>query len=536
MPRRKLTIDDFEFSLKNTVQIKTKHAIKKRLASNTVYINFSDNDIKMYKRLTVHTKNVADMDEFITKLDKLLIESSSLTSLAFEKTYLRYKTHECVYNADKCNWYNMLEYNVDDIYSNSNTVLLFIEAINTSQYLNFIRNFYSTYSYILWAHITNIWYPLRPEKLKQNSHCMYVSTTEKDNKPKYPIYIISKGRHELRYTSKYLEWCNIDYKIVVEPQEFHLYSQYINPTKILILPPQYLIDQGSIPARNFVWKHAKESGVDRHWILDDNIHSYRRYHESKKTYLKSGCIFKVVEDYVDRFTNIKMAGHNYTMFGITFNTSLPPLTLNTRIYSSILLSNDIYPEFAWRGKYNEDTDLSLRILKAGYPTVLFNCILADKSGTLTQKGGNTDTIYAEDDAMYKKAESLQLQHPDVTKIIKRFNRVHHFVDYSVFKNLELEFVDKNNFQDDTSVNNYGLVLVKKDVSTLRLGRVGDDDAVLSTRKVGDDEDENDGECMTMTQSVEMEELVQKVNAMQRDIDRLKEFERNMKKWVSSALL
>ena len=132
-----------------------------------------------------------------------------------------------------------------------------------------------------------------------------------------------------------------------------------------------------------------------------------------------------------------MAGHNYTMFGIGLNTKLPPITLNTRIYSSILLSNDLFPHFTWRGKYNEDTDLSLRILKNGYPTVLFNCILADKLKTLTQKGGNTDGIYAEKNGLYKKAKSLQKQHPNVAKITQKFGRVHHHVDYSQFKSLQL---------------------------------------------------------------------------------------------------
>jgi hypothetical protein len=44
--------------------------------------------------------------------------------------------------------------------------------------------------------------------------------------PRYPIYIISKGRYDSRYTSRTLEYMNVPYYIVVEPQR--VYSIRIN--------------------------------------------------------------------------------------------------------------------------------------------------------------------------------------------------------------------------------------------------------------------------------------------------------------------
>ena len=52
--------------------------------------------------------------------------------------------------------------------------------------------------------------------------------------PKYPIYIISKGRHESRYTSKALEKMRVPYHIVVEPQEYDDYASVIDPKKIYV--------------------------------------------------------------------------------------------------------------------------------------------------------------------------------------------------------------------------------------------------------------------------------------------------------------
>ena len=46
--------------------------------------------------------------------------------------------------------------------------------------------------------------------------------------PKYPVYIISKGRWESRLTSKALEEIKVPYHIVVEPQEYLNYAEVID--------------------------------------------------------------------------------------------------------------------------------------------------------------------------------------------------------------------------------------------------------------------------------------------------------------------
>ena len=461
MPRRKLTIKDFKFSLDNTVTIQTSHRMKNCLL-NLISVNFTKEDTKTYKKIVVHTENECILWEFVDKLNEILL---NIGITLIDKTRLKIKkpVKKEQNNFDDCFWYEMPEFKVNENIFDCVSVQLEIETVDSPLYITFNEKFNEQFNIILWPKIASLWYPTRPnDALSLIQDKIYETTVPIINK--YPIYIISKGRYEKRYTSNYLEWCNIDYKIVVEPQEFLEYSKHINKDKILILPDEYLNKgQGGIPARNFVWKHSTENGHKRHWILDDNIASYKRFNCSQKVIVKSACVFRIVEDYVDRFTNVKMAGHNYTMFGITTNTTMQPITMNTRIYSSILLSNDIFPEYQWRGKYNEDTDLSLRILKAGYPTILFNCLLADKLKTLTQKGGNTDTIYAETDGLLLKAQSIVEQHSDVAKVITRFGRTHHYVNYSSFKDLKPIEANKN---VNCVINDYEMILVKKDTSGL----------------------------------------------------------------------
>lgn len=276
--------------------------------------------------------------------------------------------------------------------------------------------------------------------------------TEEHVQPRYPVYVISKGRWESRWTVKALEQMNVEYKIVIEPQEFDNYAAVIDPAKILILPFSNL-GQGSIPARNWIWNHAVASGAERHWILDDNITMFLRFQDNIKTPVGSGVIFRAAEDFVDRFENVAQAGFNYFMFIERKNGKKRPVTLNTRIYSCILLKNDI--PYRWRGKYNEDTDLSLRILKDGWCTVLFNAFLCYKLPTMTVKGGNTDELY-KGDGRKVMAESLRAQHPDVVRVARKWRRWQHVVDYRPFKDNRLILKPGAEIAEDW--NNYGMEL------------------------------------------------------------------------------
>lgn len=279
--------------------------------------------------------------------------------------------------------------------------------------------------------------------------------------PDYPVYIISKGRWESRLTSKALEKMQVPYHIVIEPQEYDQYSAVIDPKKILVLPFSNL-GQGSIPARNWVWEHSIDTGAKRHWILDDNIREFYRLHQNLRVRVMTGAIFKSAEDFIDRYENVALAGFQYKMFAAN-RSKYPPFIINTRIYSCILIKNDL--PYRWRGRYNEDTDLSLRILKGGYCTILFYAFLADKIATMTMKGGNTESLYklnGDRDGRLLMAQSLQEQHPDVVTIVWKYNRWQHKVDYRPFRHNKL--IKRSDIVIPHGVNDYGMILKQKDKS------------------------------------------------------------------------
>jgi len=283
--------------------------------------------------------------------------------------------------------------------------------------------------------------------------------------PGYPIYIISKGRWETRLTAKSLEKMNVPYLIVVEKQEYENYANVIDKNKILILPQKYLDEydtcddleatksKGPGAARNFCWEHSIQNNADWHWVMDDNINGFTRLNQNLKVKVGSGTIFKVCEDFVNRYENISIAGLNYEMF-VKRKDTPPPFVLNTRIYSCLLIKNSI--PFRWRGRYNEDTDLSLRVLKNGDCTLQFNAFLCNKVTTQRMKGGNTTEFY-EKEGTFNKSKMLVDLHPDVSRMLWKFDRHHHYVDYGAFKKNRLI---KKDIIVPPGVNNYGMKLIE----------------------------------------------------------------------------
>lgn len=266
------------------------------------------------------------------------------------------------------------------------------------------------------------------------------------SQPRYPIYIPSKGRFDTRLTMKALERMQTPHYIVVEEQEYAEYAAVTDPKfgTILVLPWRYkeeyeVCDEhgltkstGPGPARNFAWDHSIETyGSKRHWVIDDNIDGWFRYNRNTQIKLGNGAHFAAMEDFTDRYTNVAMSGPNYFMFVARID-KIPPFTINTRIYSCNLILNEA--PFRWRGRYNDDTILSLDMMEAGWCTLLFNAFLQFKMMTMLIPGGMHD-LYK--DGTFEKSKMLVDLYPQYASVRRRFGRIHHYVDYRHFRRNKL---------------------------------------------------------------------------------------------------
>lgn len=284
--------------------------------------------------------------------------------------------------------------------------------------------------------------------------------------PRHPVYIVSKSRWKTRLTSKLLDVMGFHYWIVVVDAEYQNYVDAVGVDKVLVLPQKYLdeydtcddlgftVSKGPGAARNFAWDHSISLGATSHWVMDDNIEAFYRLNHNIKVRCETSTIFAAAEDFVDRYENVPLAGLNYDSF-CKATDKVPPFITNTRIYSCLLIRNDL--KYRWRGRYNEDTDLSLRVLKDGDCTIQFNAFLQGKVTTQRMSGGNTKEFYAHEGTLNKSQMLVDL-HSDVSKLVWKFNRWHHHVDYKPFKKNKL--VKKEHIVIPTGINDMGLVLVE----------------------------------------------------------------------------
>lgn len=285
--------------------------------------------------------------------------------------------------------------------------------------------------------------------------------------PNHPVYIVSKGRWHTRLTAKALAKMGVDFKIIVEGHEYDQYASVIDARQILVLPEEYLNaydtcddlgrtkSVGPGAARNYAWDHAISIGAKSHWVMDDNLDAFHRMNRNIKAECETGTIFWIAEQFVDRYENVAISGFNYYSF-CKATDPVPPFSLNTRIYSCLLIRNDI--PYRWRARYNEDTDLCLRVLKDGYCTIQFNAFLQGKVTTQRMIGGNTKEFYKEEGTK-AKSEMLANLHPDVAEVVWKFNRWHHHVDYRRFKINKL--IRKQGLVISDRINEYGMKLIEK---------------------------------------------------------------------------
>ena len=299
------------------------------------------------------------------------------------------------------------------------------------------------------------------------------------NFSKHPLYVVSKGRSQYMLTSRALTEMGVQHFIVVEPQEVKAYCVAVKDRQIsakvieldLDLKATYELCDGNGhtrstgpgPARNFAWQHSVENGAKWHWVMDDNIRAFYRLHQNRKVKTVTPAPFRAMEDFCERYMNVAMAGPNYSFFAPS-SQRRPPFVTNTRIYSCNLIRNDV--PFRWRGRYNEDTILSLDMLKAGWCTIQFNAFLQAKTATQAMKGGNTDEFYHREgskglgryaeNGTTAKSQMLVNVHSDVARVAWRYDRVHHHVDYRRFRDQKLML--RKGIVLAEVPNNYGMTL------------------------------------------------------------------------------
>ena len=420
---------------------------------------------KNYRVLVTRFRNQSDLDSFSQKLG--LTESVDQNTVEIVLPDMSVKNKKPSVKRSKkekwkATWKGQPYFINEEKEAYAVVRLLFDEDIYDTQYIaelmeqNITENTRST------------WVPKNDTKGVES----YLRIIGGSSETHFPVYVISKGRAEKCLTSIFLSMCEVEHYVVVEEFQYNDYmstvgqSQY---TTVLTIPQSffdeyetlYIEEDGETrltgpgAARNFCWYHSKTQGFFAHHVLDDNIRGFYMLSDNCKFKVRTGAFIRAMEEHFMAFDNVALAGPCYLNFAPK-NENRGCHIFNTRIYSWLLIRNDI--PFKWRGRYNEDTILSLDVLKAGWSTLQWYFYLQNKVATQSMSGGNTDEFYKEEGTL-RKSQMLMDVHGDVSKVAWRYGRWHHMVDYSPFSKNDPQFHPER-LQNE--IDDYGMYTVKID--------------------------------------------------------------------------
>lgn len=282
----------------------------------------------------------------------------------------------------------------------------------------------------------------------------------KNNEFTYPIFIISYNRPNANASTiaNFIKF-GVKINVVVHKEQLQDYKKYFNSPLVnwIVFDDEYKhkyetlsnVDSheknaGSGAERNFAWDCAKNAGYTAYWNFDDNMifiyqtkkltgsgKSFERRHLNDPKLFKE--LFHKAEDFYDSYDNLFiMELGESTYFGFR-NTPV----INRRCYSALLINTAIPTQ--WRGRYNEDTIMSIDTLINGFCTIQTPILLKNKQSTRSAKGGNHALGNGKDDLKnqvysdavnYEFSSSLKSQmlvavYPQYCYLKYRVGRIHH---------------------------------------------------------------------------------------------------------------
>ena len=222
----------------------------------------------------------------------------------------------------------------------------------------------------------------------------------------FPIYIPSKGRHDLPITAALLRAEGIPFHVVVDPCERNLYSKTFSAAEILAVQ---FNGRGLPAARTWIKRHSQSSGERWHWQLEDDISQFY-YRPASKGLAKisaQDCLSQI-ERRVAVYKNIAAASPDHNSWPPKPEV---PIKVNRCCHHAVLINNE--NKIAWRQFLFEDLDYSLQALRAGFCTLLF-CHLRFASVAPRKHGGGQTPRYGDNDKLFLHMGKIAKEWPPIT--------------------------------------------------------------------------------------------------------------------------
>jgi hypothetical protein len=220
---------------------------------------------------------------------------------------------------------------------------------------------------------------------------------------------------------------------------------------------------GPGPARNALHQLAIDMGIKTYWMMDDDIVSFSidAFYFQKNIWTKDLAnggvkerrmslvdIFDLYERFLDKFDNIGLA--EIDKQGLVQNhRKNSHFSVNCKTYTCIRFRTD-GPKIPWRSRFNDDVMISLDYEKRGFVNVSSKILSYQTPDTQKQAGGMTEAFHQE--GTLRKVKYLVKQYPETTFAILKFGRIHHFVDYSKFRQSLVKKLGPETIEDIMSLS------------------------------------------------------------------------------------
>lgn len=266
-----------------------------------------------------------------------------------------------------------------------------------------------------------------------------------DEKKINTIYIISKGRPQcvtaqtltrIKYPGKwYIVVGNNDLELESYKKRWGdriIVFDWYKEVKNTDLMDNFGYDKkasGASPVRNAARKISKENGELRHWQFDDDYLDFSRYNPylNKNETIKDGRIlFSSMYRIADFANDAKLNNIGFALATIEGNPQRRH-KWGPRVYNAHNLPSDDDLFVEWKGRMNDDTINAVNVWRTGGVEMMVKFLQLRMEPTQKSEGGLTD-LYKEDGTVRKTAYLL-LACPAFSKLVIRFGRFHHNVNW-----------------------------------------------------------------------------------------------------------
>lgn len=215
----------------------------------------------------------------------------------------------------------------------------------------------------------------------------------------WPVYVPSKGRPDPS-TCKLLQESKLEYRLVIEPQEFHAYyfPKITQHPFIHELPEN---SQGIAFVRNWIKAHAERVGFRWYWMLDDDLKATYLVRNGKTIKTPIGEVLLEAQKIFTRSSLVAQGALEYQQFAWSAKKDHAVGYCDV----AVCINVDKTCKISYRKEMElkEDRDFTLQVLASGMLTMrATHCAFA-----APKNGSNKGGLKAEYDKKGREATASQ---------------------------------------------------------------------------------------------------------------------------------